>query len=243
MREVGQGRAIERLALIVTAGRGRGPLRSGAHRPSSPRTASPASSSRRVRSSTWREIDGRATARLRETLAALGSEPAEVRAGMLGDPAEGRRGGERLGLSVLLKPAPRARMAEHPGASVPAAARQGARAVPFDPAALARSGARGRAPLHPAAHPAAGRARRRGAGRRPRRPDRAGGGAGARELRETARAFNEMQARIARFDAERTRTLAAVGHDLRTPITSAADPGRDAGRGASARPSCGRSTR
>ena len=44
--------------------------------------------------------------------------------------------------------------------------------------------------------------------------------AGARELREAALAFNAMQARIARFDAERTRTLAAVGHDLRTPITS-----------------------
>ena len=43
---------------------------------------------------------------------------------------------------------------------------------------------------------------------------------GARELREAATAFNNMQARIARFDAERTRTLAAVGHDLRTPITS-----------------------
>lgn len=43
---------------------------------------------------------------------------------------------------------------------------------------------------------------------------------GARELREAAAAFNDMQARIARFDAERTRTLAAVGHDLRTPITS-----------------------
>ena len=43
---------------------------------------------------------------------------------------------------------------------------------------------------------------------------------GARELREAAGAFNDMQARIARFDAERTRTLAAVGHDLRTPITS-----------------------
>ena len=43
---------------------------------------------------------------------------------------------------------------------------------------------------------------------------------GARELREAATAFNDMQARIARFDAERTRTLAAVGHDLRTPITS-----------------------
>ncbi|MCB1384245.1 MAG: two-component sensor histidine kinase, partial [Notoacmeibacter sp.] len=31
---------------------------------------------------------------------------------------------------------------------------------------------------------------------------------------------NDMQARIAGFDAERMRTLAAVGHDLRTPITS-----------------------
>ncbi|MDA8870165.1 ATP-binding protein [Rhizobiaceae bacterium] len=43
---------------------------------------------------------------------------------------------------------------------------------------------------------------------------------GAREFRDAAAAFNDMQARIARFDAERTRTLAAVGHDLRTPITS-----------------------
>ena len=43
---------------------------------------------------------------------------------------------------------------------------------------------------------------------------------GARELRDAAVAFNDMQSRIARFDAERTRTLAAVGHDLRTPITS-----------------------
>lgn len=43
---------------------------------------------------------------------------------------------------------------------------------------------------------------------------------GPRELRAASAAFNEMQARIARFDAERMRTLAAVGHDLRTPITS-----------------------
>ncbi len=43
---------------------------------------------------------------------------------------------------------------------------------------------------------------------------------GAAELREAATAFNDMQAQIARFDAERTRTFAAVGHDLRTPITS-----------------------
>lgn len=40
------------------------------------------------------------------------------------------------------------------------------------------------------------------------------------EFQEAAAAFNEMQSRIARFDAERLRTLAAVGHDLRTPLTS-----------------------
>lgn len=43
---------------------------------------------------------------------------------------------------------------------------------------------------------------------------------GPKELRDASAAFNEMQDRIARFDAERMRTLAAVGHDLRTPITS-----------------------
>ncbi len=43
---------------------------------------------------------------------------------------------------------------------------------------------------------------------------------GPREMRAAAAAFNEMQARIGRFDAERMRTLAAVGHDLRTPLTS-----------------------
>ena len=44
--------------------------------------------------------------------------------------------------------------------------------------------------------------------------------AGAREVREAAISFNDMQGRIARFDAERMRLLAALGHDLRTPITS-----------------------
>ena len=43
---------------------------------------------------------------------------------------------------------------------------------------------------------------------------------GAREFRNTGAAFNDMQAKIAGFDAERMRTLGAVGHDLRTPITS-----------------------
>lgn len=43
---------------------------------------------------------------------------------------------------------------------------------------------------------------------------------GPREVRQAATAFNDMQGRIARFEAERMRTLAAVGHDLRTPVTS-----------------------
>ncbi|MEM8551781.1 MAG: ATP-binding protein [Pseudomonadota bacterium] len=43
---------------------------------------------------------------------------------------------------------------------------------------------------------------------------------GPREVRAAARAFNAMQERIGQFDAERARTVAAVGHDLRTPITS-----------------------
>lgn len=43
---------------------------------------------------------------------------------------------------------------------------------------------------------------------------------GPREVRAASAAFNDMQERIARFDADRMRTLAAVGHDLRTPITS-----------------------
>ena len=42
---------------------------------------------------------------------------------------------------------------------------------------------------------------------------------GARELQEVAAAFNRMQRDIADFDAERIRMLAALGHDLRTPIT------------------------
>jgi signal transduction histidine kinase len=43
---------------------------------------------------------------------------------------------------------------------------------------------------------------------------------GAREMREAAAAFNAMQAEISQFDAERMRMVAAVGHDLRTPMTS-----------------------
>ena len=40
------------------------------------------------------------------------------------------------------------------------------------------------------------------------------------EVRRTAQAFNLMRERLRRFVADRTRMLAAVGHDLRTPITS-----------------------
>ncbi|MEN0039994.1 MAG: ATP-binding protein [Pseudomonadota bacterium] len=43
---------------------------------------------------------------------------------------------------------------------------------------------------------------------------------GTLETRAAATTFNAMQDSIAAFDAERARTAAAVGHDLRTPITS-----------------------
>jgi len=43
---------------------------------------------------------------------------------------------------------------------------------------------------------------------------------GPREVRRLTEAFNRMQERLARFIADRTRMLAAIGHDLRTPITS-----------------------
>jgi signal transduction histidine kinase len=43
---------------------------------------------------------------------------------------------------------------------------------------------------------------------------------GPAEVRATVEAFNAMQARLARFVGDRTRMIAAIGHDLRTPITS-----------------------
>lgn len=42
---------------------------------------------------------------------------------------------------------------------------------------------------------------------------------GPREVREVAVAFNDMQARIKRLIDDRTDALAAVSHDLRTPLT------------------------
>lgn len=42
---------------------------------------------------------------------------------------------------------------------------------------------------------------------------------GCREMREAAQSFNRMQARIRDNLAERNRMLAAMGHDLRTPLT------------------------
>ncbi len=42
---------------------------------------------------------------------------------------------------------------------------------------------------------------------------------GPREVAQAAAAFNTMQERIRRFIADRTTMLAAIGHDLRTPIT------------------------
>jgi signal transduction histidine kinase len=42
---------------------------------------------------------------------------------------------------------------------------------------------------------------------------------GAREVREATRAFNAMQERLHRYLDSRTRVLAAMSHDLRTPLT------------------------
>ncbi|WP_294329896.1 ATP-binding protein [uncultured Sphingomonas sp.] len=42
--------------------------------------------------------------------------------------------------------------------------------------------------------------------------------AGPKELRRVISAFNRMQARIQRLIADRTQALAAVGHDMRTPL-------------------------
>jgi signal transduction histidine kinase len=44
--------------------------------------------------------------------------------------------------------------------------------------------------------------------------------AGPDDIRNTAEAFNRMQERLQRFVDDRTRMLAAIGHDLRTPLTS-----------------------
>ncbi len=43
---------------------------------------------------------------------------------------------------------------------------------------------------------------------------------GPAEVRELTAAFNRMQARLTRFVADRTQMLAALGHDLRSPLTA-----------------------
>lgn len=43
---------------------------------------------------------------------------------------------------------------------------------------------------------------------------------GPEDIRKTTRAFNQMRERLERFVADRTRMLAAISHDLRTPITA-----------------------
>ncbi|MEN8218327.1 MAG: ATP-binding protein [Pseudomonadota bacterium] len=42
---------------------------------------------------------------------------------------------------------------------------------------------------------------------------------GPADIRQTTRAFNQMNQRLQRFVQDRTRLLAAISHDLRTPIT------------------------
>lgn len=43
---------------------------------------------------------------------------------------------------------------------------------------------------------------------------------GPKDIRETIYAFNQMNSRLQRFVSDRTRMLAALSHDLRTPITT-----------------------
>jgi signal transduction histidine kinase len=43
---------------------------------------------------------------------------------------------------------------------------------------------------------------------------------GPRDIRQLREAFNVMQLRLMRFVEDRTRMLAAIGHDLRTPLTT-----------------------
>lgn len=43
---------------------------------------------------------------------------------------------------------------------------------------------------------------------------------GPEEVRRTAEAFNRMQDRLHRYVDDRTKMLAAIGHDLRTPLTT-----------------------
>lgn len=43
---------------------------------------------------------------------------------------------------------------------------------------------------------------------------------GPSEVQDTTRAFNQMQSRMTRFVAERTRILAPLSHDLRSPLTA-----------------------
>ena len=43
---------------------------------------------------------------------------------------------------------------------------------------------------------------------------------GPKDIRDTIHSFNQMNSRLQRFVSDRTRMLAALSHDLRTPITT-----------------------
>ena len=66
---------------------------------------------------------------------------------------------------------------------------------------------------------------------------------GPREVVETIHAFNEMQERLTTFVYDRAKMLAALGHDLRTPITSFGSAPNSSRTTMSGSKSCKRSTK
>ena len=87
-------------------------------------------------------------------------------------------------------------------------------------AGLAGAGAGGAVVRAAARHPTARSARRGRRRVRPRHPAARMPTGGPREVRALSDALARMHERLARMLAERTRMLAALGHDLRSPITA-----------------------
>lgn len=220
-REMIEGREIERLAELAPA------IEAAA--PADRSRIARAASGRFARVSVGPEPavadpgagDARSVALARRLAAELDPAPAELRVA-IGE-ARGPRGGEAIAVSIRLATAEGA-----PPEWLNVAARAWSPPPPHGdvrPSLLALGAsfvavlAVGLGFIRRLTRPLAGLAEAARAAGRGDRGARAPE-TGPRELLEAARAFNEMQARIARFDAERMRMLGAVGHDLRTPITS-----------------------